>query len=70
MRLLNCEFTPKLYSDFLNEQDESTVLVMEYIPGQSLYQIMRNKYRKGVPLNIAICWMRMLVGAVKYMHSR
>ena len=70
MRLLSCEYTPKLYTEFQNEIEQSHVLVMEYIPGQSLFQIIKNKHKKGVPLVQALPWMRHLVTAVRYMHSR
>lgn len=49
LRQLNSDFTPKLFHDF-EADDGRIILVMEYIGGNSLLQIMKGKYRKGVPL--------------------
>lgn len=47
LKILNSQYFPKLYADFEQESENLIVLVQEYVSGQSLYQVIKNKGQKA-----------------------
>ena len=43
MKILKSEYFPKLYADFEQEEENSIVIVQEFVSGQSLFQLIKAK---------------------------
>ena len=69
MKLLNNNYFPRLYADFETEKGEKC-LVQEFVSGQSLYQVIKQKgVKKGLAEDTAKYYFKQLVDAVTIMHS-
>ena len=69
MKVLNSNYFPRLYADFATERGERC-LVQEFVSGQSLYQVIKQKGpKKGISEDTARYYFKQLVDAVVLMHS-
>lgn len=68
MKILKSEYFPKLFANF--DDQNVSVLVQEYVSGQSLFQLIKAKGQKaGLGEDQAKYYFKQIMEAVRFMHG-
>lgn len=55
--------------DAYGDGEKGSAIVIEYLPGKSLFDYIKEKYPVSIPREVALDWMNQMAEAVNHLHS-